>query len=112
MMNLEWLRDGRKIPDSVMFYIRIMAVYAVRELKLSPEVVAKSYNFNRACIYRWLKQYDEGGYEALESVMPAGAEALVSNEMGKWLEQVILKQTPVALAMIRTYGPAQFWQNC
>lgn len=96
MMNLEWLRDGRKIPDSVMFYIRIMAVYAVRELKLSPEVVAKSYNFNRACIYRWLKQYDEGGYEALESVMPAGAEALVSNEMGKWLEQVILKQTPVA----------------
>jgi hypothetical protein len=28
-------------------------------------VVAQSFNFNRRCIYRWLKHWDEGGYEAL-----------------------------------------------
>jgi len=71
-MDIDWLADGRKIPDDVMYHIRIMAVHAVRVLGLSPELIAVAYNFNRACIYRWLRQYDEGGYEALESQMPLG----------------------------------------
>ena len=25
-MNFDWLEDGRKIPDDVMYYIRVMAV--------------------------------------------------------------------------------------
>ncbi|MFA5924732.1 MAG: hypothetical protein WC856_26170, partial [Methylococcaceae bacterium] len=29
-MTPEWLEDGRKVPDDVMYYIRRMAVYAVR----------------------------------------------------------------------------------
>ena len=58
-----------------------MAVHAVRVLGLSPELIAEAYNFNRACIYRWLRQYDEGGYEALESRMPPGAKPLISDEM-------------------------------
>lgn len=61
MNNEEWLRDGRKIPDEVMGYIRKMAVQAIRERGQSPEVVAQIFNFNRSCIYRWLKHYDEGG---------------------------------------------------
>jgi hypothetical protein len=40
MMNVDWLDDGRKVPDAVMFHIRIMAVYAVRVLGLSPELIA------------------------------------------------------------------------
>jgi arsenite methyltransferase len=63
-MNEEWLVDGRKIPDEVMGYIRKIAVQAIREHGQSPEVVAKVLNFNRSCIYEWLKRYDEGGYEA------------------------------------------------
>ena len=31
-MTPEWLEDGRKVPDDVMYYIRRMAVYAVRVL--------------------------------------------------------------------------------
>ena len=50
-MNFDWLADGRKIPDGVMHYIRAMAVYSIRVLGQSPEVIAKAYNFNRACIY-------------------------------------------------------------
>jgi len=94
-MNTDWLDDGRKIPDDVMFYIRIMAVHAVRVLGLSPELVAKAYPFNRTCIYRWLKRYDEGGYDALESEMPPGAERLIDADMDDWLKQTVLTCTPV-----------------
>jgi transposase len=94
MMNVDWLDDGRKVPDDVMFHIRILAVHAVRVLGLSPELIAKAYHFNRACIYRWLKQYDEGGYDALESRMPPGAELLINAEMDNWLKQTVLKCTP------------------
>jgi hypothetical protein len=41
----------------------------------SPEKVAEAYNFDRSCIYRWLKQYDGGGFEALESHMPRGSSS-------------------------------------
>jgi hypothetical protein len=46
MNNEEWLRDGRKIPDEVMGYIRKIAVQAVRECGQGPEVVAQIFNFN------------------------------------------------------------------
>jgi transposase len=94
-MNCDWLTDGRKIPDEVMYYIRAMAVYSIRVLGQSPEVIAEAYNFNRACIYRWLRQYDEGGFEALESDMPPGARPLVTGGMDDWLKQTVLEKTPV-----------------
>lgn len=94
-MNPEWLEDGRKIPDDVMRYIRIMAVHAVRELGQSPEEVIKVFNFNRPCIYRWLRLYDEGGYEALKSEMPMGSEPIITEEMDEWLKQTVLTKTPM-----------------
>ena len=94
-MDIDWLEDGRKIPDNVMYHLRIMAVYAIRVLGFSPELIAKTYNFNRTCIYRWLKQYDEGGYDSLESRMPPGAQLLITAEMDDWLKQTILTCTPV-----------------
>ena len=94
-MNEEWLVDGRKIPDEVMGYIRKIAVQAVRENGQSPEVVAKVLNFNRSCIYDWLKRYDQGGYEALESRKPPGAKPLITPEMEGGLEERVLNSTPV-----------------
>jgi hypothetical protein len=29
-MNLNWLSDGRKIPDEVIYFIQVMAVNAIR----------------------------------------------------------------------------------
>jgi transposase len=94
-MNEEWLVDGRKIPDEVMDYIRKVAVQAIRENGQSPELVAKVLNFNRSCIYEWLKKYDEGGYEALESRKPPGAKPVITQEMEVWLEETVLNSTPV-----------------
>lgn len=93
-MNVEWIRDGRKIPDEVMDYIRVMAVNAVRNLGLSPETIAKAYNFNRDCIYDWLRGYDHGGYSALKSRKPKGAQLVLTKEMDDWLKGVILSSTP------------------
>ena len=95
MNNEEWLRDGRKIPDEVMGYIRKIAVEAVRERGQSPEVVAQIFNFNRSCIYRWLNQYDAGGYDALESQPAPGAKPVVTDAMEVWLKQTVLTHTPV-----------------
>ena len=94
-MSEEWLVDGRKIPDEVMGYIRKIAVQAIRENGQSPEVVAKVLNFNRSCIYEWLKRYDRGGYEALESRRPPGAKPVITREMEGWLEETVLSSTPV-----------------
>ncbi len=94
-MNLDWLNDGRKIPDDVMYYIRVMAVNAIRVLGHGPEEIAKAYNFNRHCIYRWLNQYDAGGFEALKSDMPPGAAPLLTGEMDEWLKHVVLSHTPL-----------------
>ena len=94
-MNDEWLLDGRKIPDEVMDYIRKMAVYAVRELGQSPELVIQVLNMNRSCMYRWLKHYDEGGYEALESRAPPGAPPVISADMDEWLKRIVLDSTPM-----------------
>jgi transposase len=93
-MTPEWLEDGRKVPDDVMYYIRRMAVYAVRVLGQSPEKVAEAYNFDRSCIYRWLKQYDEGGFETLESHMPRGTDPIITQAIEDWMKLAILNSTP------------------
>ena len=49
--------------------------------------VAKVLNFNRSCIYDWLKRYDQGGYEALESRKLPGAKPLITPEMEGGLEE-------------------------
>jgi len=94
-MTPEWLEDRRKVPDDVMYYIRRMAVYAVRVLGQSPEKVAEAYNFDRSCIYRWLKQYDGGGFEALESHMPRGSDPIITKAADDWMKQAVLDSTPV-----------------
>ena len=41
-MSIDWLADGRKIPDDVMYFIRRMAVNAIRVLGQSPEKIAEA----------------------------------------------------------------------
>jgi transposase len=93
-MTNDWMKDGRKIPDEVMDYIRKMAVRAVREIKESPEVVARLFGFSPSCIYEWLNCYDEGGYPALETGKARGAAPLITPAMDQWLQRTVLESTP------------------
>lgn len=42
VMNFDWIKDGRKIPDDGMYYIRVVAVNSVCALGQSPEIIAKA----------------------------------------------------------------------
>jgi transposase len=95
-MRTDCQEDDRQVPDNVMYYIRRMAVHAIRVLGLGPETVAKAYNFHRSSIYRWLKQYDEGGFDALESRMPPDETPVITAEMDICLKAAAaLNKTPL-----------------
>lgn len=93
-MKDDGLMDGRKIPDEVMDYLRKRAVHAIRENGHSPEVVTAVLGFSRSCIYEWLNRYDRGGYEALNSRKPPGAEPVITSVMDAWLKETVLKSKP------------------
>jgi transposase len=94
-MKDDGLLDGRKIPAEVMNYFRKRAVQAIRENGQSPEGVANVLGFDRRGIYEWLKHYDQGGYKALESRQPPGAEPVITPAMDLWLKRTVLNSTPV-----------------
>lgn len=95
MNDKDWLEDGRKIPDDVMSYLRKMVVYAVKELGISPEIVAEAYNFSRYCVYKWIRIYEEKGYEGLNTLKPSGAERIITSEMDDWIKETVLSKTPL-----------------
>ena len=94
-MKDEWLSDGRKIPDDVMSCFCKRAVQAIRERHQSPEVVADVFGFNRSSLYDWLRKYDAGGYVALETRKPRGADPVITPAIEQWLKETVLNSTPV-----------------
>jgi transposase len=95
VMKDDWLLDGRKIPDQAMYYIRKLAVHAIRDNGFSPELIADVFDFSRSAIYDWLESYDKGGYLALESRQAPGAEPVINVLMDAWLKKTVLNSTPV-----------------
>lgn len=93
-MGKDYPASAKEIPDEAMSYIRKLAVHAVRERGISPEIVAIAFDVNRTCIYRWLNQYDEGGYKTLESHMAPGAEPIITPRIDVWMKQTVLESTP------------------
>jgi len=93
-MKPNWLSDARLIPDEVMSYLRKIAVHAVEENHYSPEDVIKIFGFSRSCIYDWLKRFQEGGYEDLDTKKAPGISTTVTEEMDCWLKKIILESTP------------------
>jgi len=94
-MAEEWLNDARKIPDDVMNFIRKIAVRAINEFKLSPELVAQVFGISRTAIYDWLRRYHaEGGYQALETKEAPGVSRVITAEMDDWLRETVLHHTP------------------
>ncbi|HJW27823.1 MAG TPA: IS630 family transposase, partial [Saprospiraceae bacterium] len=94
-MKADWLSDARKIPDEVMNYLRRLAVRAVEEKHYSPELIADIFGLSRSSIYDWLRWYRTGGEAALDTRTAPGAPAVITPIMEWWLEQTVLKSTPV-----------------
>lgn len=88
------MTDARKIPDEAMSYIRKIAIKSIRECGYSPELIANIFNIHRSSIYDWLKLFDEGGYDALETRKAPGMPAIITPEMENWLKEIIISSTP------------------
>lgn len=93
-MSNEWLSDARKIPGEAMNYIRKIAVRAVVEKNYKPEFVIDVFGLSTSCIYEWLKKYEKGGYDALDTDYPPGMEPIITKIMDVWLKIVVLSKNP------------------
>jgi transposase len=63
--------DGRSLTHEALETVRLMSVRRVREGEAPSEVI-KSYGFCRTTIYRWLRQADRKGVDALKSRKATG----------------------------------------
>lgn len=75
MLLNSYKKDGRKLSHKESEYIRISSVKSVREKGMSPEKVIAFWGLNRVTIYKWLKKFDEGGWDALKSRKAKGPDA-------------------------------------
>jgi transposase len=83
--------DGRKLTHEQSEYIRKQAVRAVVKGKRSPEEVIKTFGLHRSNIYKWISQYKEGGWKALESKPSTGRIPIVDDKEKKVLSKILMK---------------------
>ena len=83
--------DGRKLTHEQSEYIRMQAVRAVMEDQRSPEEVIKIFGLHRSNIYKWIKQYKEGGWKSLESKPSTGRIPIVEDKEKKVLTKILMK---------------------
>ena len=83
--------DGRKLTHEQLEYVRIQAVRAVVKGKRSPEEVIATFGLHRTNIYKWIKKYNEGGWEALKSSKSAGPKPKLSKSDELKLGKLLLK---------------------
>jgi|WetSurMetagenome_2_1015567.scaffolds.fasta_scaffold271622_1 transposase len=94
MMSNDWLNDARKIPGEPMSYIRKLAVQSIVERHHSPDLVASVLGLSRSSVYEWVKKYEKGGYDELDTHDAPGAEPRITAEIDTWLKSVVLSENP------------------
>ena len=93
-MNNDWLNDARKIPDEPMSYIRKLAVRAIVESGFRPSLVAAMFRISPSSLYEWIKRYERGGYDLLDTRTAPGAEPVITQEMDTALREIVVKENP------------------
>lgn len=83
--------DGRTLSHEQSESIRKQAVRAVIKEKRSPEEVIKIFGLHRSNIYKWIKQYKEGGWNALESRPSTGRIPIVDDKEKKILLKILMR---------------------
>lgn len=88
--------DGRKLSHESLEEIRIRAVRRV-EAGESPEVVIKALGMTRACIYKWIAAYREGGEDALRAKRISGRPPKLTGPQLQWLTRTLIEKTPLQM---------------
>jgi transposase len=83
--------DGRKLTHAQGEYIRIQAVKQVRIEDRSPEEVIRTFGLHRTNIYKWLRLYDAGGFEALKSTKAQGPLSKLTVKQQQKIGSYLLK---------------------
>lgn len=87
--------DKRALSHEALEDIRISTVRRIVEAGESPEDLARILGFSRSAIYKWLKAYDEGGYESLRAKPVPGPRAKLNDEQLDWIRAIILVTQPL-----------------
>jgi len=90
--------DGRTLDHKTLEHLRKLAIQRVIGEKESPSEVMKSLGFCRTTIYRWLRQYKEGGWGALVEKTAQGPEPKLNEKQRQQVRRWILGKDP------RQYG--------
>lgn len=90
--------DGRSIDHTTSEFIRLNAVERVLNGE-KPSSVMASYGLCRTTIYKWLKTYEEGGWEALQSRPITGRPPILSDEECLQVGQRIVGGDPRQLGL-------------
>lgn len=90
--------DGRTLDHKTLEHIRKLAVRRVIEDKESPAEVMKSMGLCRTSIYRWLRNYEDKGMEAMVEKIAQGPEPKLDEKQRQQVRRWILGKDP------RQYG--------
>lgn len=90
--------DGRTLDHKTLEHIRKLAVKRVVEDAEAPSAVMESLGLCRTSIYRWLRQYEDEGLEALVEKIARGPEPKLSEKQRQQVKRWILGKDP------RQYG--------
>jgi transposase len=89
--------DGRRIDRSTLEYIRKNAIerWLAGE---APQDIIESIGLCHTTIYKWISQYEAGGFEALAATKAPGARARLSEAEQRLVREMIVGKDP------RQYG--------
>lgn len=91
-------RDGRRLDHKTLEELRRMAVRRVIEDKVPASQVAADYGFCRTYLYRWLNQFEEGGWAALCEKVAQGPAPKLTDKQRQQVRRWIVGKDP------RQYG--------
>src|SRR6267154_2437036 len=90
--------DGRTLNHKALEHIRKVAVKRVVEDGEAPSEVMKSFGLCRTTIYRWLRKFEDQGWEALAEKIAQGPEPKLTEKQRQKVKRWILGKDP------RQYG--------
>lgn len=85
------ITDGRQVEHATLEWMRMRAVEAVIKERQSPETVIGWFKLHRTVIYKWLRMFRLGGWEALRSTKASGPEPKLTQREKQRLSRMLMK---------------------